>query len=165
MPWLRRRDLLDQTFQVGILLKGLDGLLEVLGGLLLLVVCPATIDRVVTSLTQHELAEDPHDVLATRLLRTAHGLTGAAVLVAAVYLLGHGMVKVVLVAAPLTNQLWPLPGCWPPGCLQRLPAPPAAPQAASRAGGVDELGRGDRLLQKLSISRRAKASRDSRLAS
>ena len=53
--------------------------LEVRGGLLLLVVLPATIDRVVTSLTQHELSEDPHDVLATHLLRTTHGLTGLAV--------------------------------------------------------------------------------------
>jgi hypothetical protein len=42
-----------------IILKGLDGVLEVLGGLLLLVVSPATIDRVVTSLTQHELSEAP----------------------------------------------------------------------------------------------------------
>jgi uncharacterized membrane protein len=52
MPWFRPRDLLDQTFEVGIILKGLDGILEVLGGLLLLVLSPATIDRMVmTSLT------------------------------------------------------------------------------------------------------------------
>jgi uncharacterized membrane protein len=38
MPWFRPRYLLDQTFEVGIILKGLDGLLEVVGGLLLLVV-------------------------------------------------------------------------------------------------------------------------------
>ena len=49
MSWFRPRDLLDQTFEVGIILKGLDGMLEVIGGLLLLVVSPATIDRVVTS--------------------------------------------------------------------------------------------------------------------
>jgi uncharacterized membrane protein len=73
MPLFRPRDLLDQTFEVGILLKGLDGVLEVIGGLLLLVVSPATIDRVVTSLTQHELSEDPHDLLATHLLKTATG--------------------------------------------------------------------------------------------
>jgi uncharacterized membrane protein len=36
MPWFRLRDLLDQTFEVGIILKGLDGVLEALGGLLLL---------------------------------------------------------------------------------------------------------------------------------
>ena len=51
MSWFRPRDLLDQTFEVGIILKGLDGVLEVIGGLLLLVVSPATIDQVVTSLT------------------------------------------------------------------------------------------------------------------
>jgi len=109
MSWFRPRDLLDQTFEVGIILKGLDGVLEVLGGLLLLVLSPATIDRVVTSLTQHELSEDPNDFLATHLLKTAHGLTGAAVLFGAVYLLAHGMVKVVLVAALLKNQLWAYP--------------------------------------------------------
>jgi uncharacterized membrane protein len=109
MPWFRPRDLLDQTFEVGIILKGLDGVLEVIGGLLLLVVSPATIDRVVTSLTQHELSEDPHDFVATHLLKTAHGLTGSAVLFGAIYLLAHGLVKVVLVAALLKNQLWAYP--------------------------------------------------------
>ena len=109
MPWFRPRDLLDQTFEVGIILKGLDGLLEVIGGLLLLVVSPTTIDRVVTSLTQHELSEDPHDFLATHLLKTAHGLTGSAVLFGAVYLLAHGVVKVILVAALLKNQRWAYP--------------------------------------------------------
>ena len=109
MPWFRPRDLLDQTFEVGIILKGLDGVLEVIGGLLLLVLSPATIDRIVISLTQHELSEDPHDFLATNLLRTAHGLTGSAVLLGAIYLLAHGLVKVVLVSALLKNQLWAYP--------------------------------------------------------
>jgi uncharacterized membrane protein len=109
MRWFRPRSLLDQAFQIGIILKGLDGVLEVVGGLLLLVVSPATIDRVVTSLTQHELSEDPHDFLATHLLKTAHGLTGSAVLFGAVYLLSHGAVKIVLVVALLKNQLWAYP--------------------------------------------------------
>jgi uncharacterized membrane protein len=110
MPWLRPRDLLDQTFEVGIILKGLDGVLEVIGGLLLLVVSPATIDRVVTGLTQHELSEDPHDFLATHLLKTAHGLTGSAVLFAAVYLLAHGVVKVILWRRCSTTSCGPIPG-------------------------------------------------------
>jgi uncharacterized membrane protein len=109
MSWFRPRDLLDQTFEIGIILKGLDGVLEVIGGLLLLVVSPATIDRMVTNLTQHELSEDPHDFLATHLLRTAHGLTGSAVLFGAVYLLAHGLVKVILVTALLKNQRWAYP--------------------------------------------------------
>jgi uncharacterized membrane protein len=109
MRWFRPQSLLDQTFQIGIILKGLDGVLEVIGGLLLLVVSPATIDRVVASLTQHELSQDPHDFLATHLMKTAHGLTGSAVLFGAVYLLSHGAVKIILVAALLRNELWAYP--------------------------------------------------------
>ncbi len=105
----RPTDLLDRTFEVGIILKGLDGALEVLGGLLLLLVSPATISRITTTLTQHELSEDPHDFIATHLLKTAHGLTGSAVHFGAYYLLSHGMVKIVLVVALLKNKLWAYP--------------------------------------------------------
>jgi len=105
----RPTDLLDRTFEVGIILKGLDGALEVLGGLLLLLVSPATISRITTTLTQHELSEDPHDFIATHLLKTTHGLTGSAVHFGAYYLLSHGMVKIVLVVALLKNKLWAYP--------------------------------------------------------
>src|SRR6266536_5673896 len=107
--WFRPNDLLDRTFEVGIILKGLDGALEVLGGLLLLLVSPAAINRITTTLTQHELSEDPRDFIATHLLKTAHGLTGSAVHFGAYYLLSHGMVKVVLVVALLKNKLWAYP--------------------------------------------------------
>jgi uncharacterized membrane protein len=160
MSWFRPRDLLDQTFEVGIILKGLDGVLEVIGGLLLLVVSPATIDRLVTSLTQHELSEDPHDLLATHLLKTAHGLTGAAVLFGAVYLLAHGLVKVVLVAALLKNQLWAYP--WTiafSGGLHRLPALPADPETLGRPDGLDDLRRPDRLVDLARVPQAARARR------
>jgi uncharacterized membrane protein len=109
MRRLERGDLLDRAFLVGITLKGLDGVLEVLGGLLLLVVSPATIDMVARALTQHELSEDPHDFIANHLLHYTGSLTGASVRFAAVYLLLHGAVKIVLVVALLRNQLWAYP--------------------------------------------------------
>ena len=104
-----RKDLLDRTFEVAILLKGLDGVLEVVGGLTLLVVSPATINRIVTTLTEHELSQDPHDFVATHLLNTAHGLSRGSVLFASLYLLSHGAVKIVLVTALLKNKLWAYP--------------------------------------------------------
>jgi uncharacterized membrane protein len=102
-------DLLDRAFVVGIVLKGLDGVLEMAGGLLLLVITPSTIDRIVRALTQHELSEDPHDFVATRLLHYAGSLSGSSVRFGAAYLLSHGVVKVVLVAALLRNKLWAYP--------------------------------------------------------
>jgi Predicted membrane protein len=103
------RDPFDRLFEIGIILKGLDGILETIGGLLLLAVTPATINRLAEWLTQHELSEDPNDFIASHLLGYAHGLTGSAVTFAAVYLLLHGIVKIVLVAALLRNQIWAYP--------------------------------------------------------
>jgi uncharacterized membrane protein len=75
MAEFRRGDLLDRAFLVGIVLKGLDGVLEIVGGTLLLLVSPLTIDRISSTLTQHELSEDPHDFLANHLLHAAGALT------------------------------------------------------------------------------------------
>src|SRR5260370_25203452 len=97
--WFKRGDLLDRAFAVGIILKGLDGILEVLGGVLLLVVSPSTIDQLSRALTQHELSEDPHDFLATHLFHAAGSLTGSSLEFGAAYLLLHSVVNVLLVAA------------------------------------------------------------------
>jgi uncharacterized membrane protein len=82
---------------------------EVVGGLLLAFVSTATINRIVVTLTEHELSQDPHDFIARHLRHGAHRLTVSAVTFGAVYLLSHGVVKVVLVAALLRNRLWAYP--------------------------------------------------------
>lgn len=105
----RGGDRLDQAFLVGIVLKGLDGVLEVVGGLILLAVSPAIINHLAQALTQHELSEDPHDFIATHLLHAAGTLSGSAVIFGAVYLLSHGAVKIVLVGALLRSQVWAYP--------------------------------------------------------
>ena len=109
MSQFKPRDPLDRLFEIGIILKGLDGIFETIGGLLLLTVSPATINALTAWLTQHELSEDPNDFIANHLLRYAHGLTGSAVTFAAVYLLLHGVTKIVLVIALLRNQIWAYP--------------------------------------------------------
>lgn len=99
----------DRLFEIGILGKGLIGLVEVLGGLVLLLASPDGLRRLTRSWTRGELAEDPYDLIATRLLHSVDHLTGPAVLFGAVYLLVHGAVKVVLVVALLLNRLWAYP--------------------------------------------------------
>ncbi|HEY6809794.1 MAG TPA: DUF2127 domain-containing protein [Propionibacteriaceae bacterium] len=103
------KDWLDGVFEIGIIAKGLNGLTELVGGLLLLFVTPGGIHHLAAVITQGELSEDPHDVIARYILHTANGLTGSAVLFGAIYLLAHGAVKVVLVIALLLNKLWAYP--------------------------------------------------------
>jgi uncharacterized membrane protein len=106
---LRPSGLLDWTFEIALVVKGLDGLLEVVGGVLLLLVSKAQLDAWVVALTQHELSEDPNDFVATHLLSAEGHMSGGSLTFAAFYLLAHGVVKVVLVAAVLRDRLWAYP--------------------------------------------------------
>lgn len=100
---------LHALFDVGVVLKGVDGALETVGGALLLFVTPEQLYRAARILTLHELTEDPRDFVASHLLAAAGRLTMSAVLFGALYLLAHGLVKIGLVAALLRSRLWAYP--------------------------------------------------------
>lgn len=100
-----RSYLRELFFRVGVWLKGLDAILEIIGGVALLLVSPAFILRVVAFLTQDELAEDPRDLVANYVLHVARHLSMGTVHFAAFYLLAHGVVKVALVVALLKRVL------------------------------------------------------------
>ena len=55
---------LDLVFNVTLVLKGLDGVFEFVGGILLLVISPDSINAWAQRLTQHELSHDPSDFFA-----------------------------------------------------------------------------------------------------
>jgi uncharacterized membrane protein len=99
-----RRPLTHLLFDVGVVAKGIDGILEIAGGVLLLFVKPGAIGHLARLLTQHELSEDPRDLVARFVLQTALRLTANTQLFAAIYLLGHGVIKVVLVAGLLLRR-------------------------------------------------------------
>jgi uncharacterized membrane protein len=52
--------MLDRLFRIGISIKGLDGLLEVLGGATLLVAPLGRLQGVVAAMATREIAEDKH---------------------------------------------------------------------------------------------------------
>src|SRR6478735_3424198 len=56
------------AFRLSLILTGLDGVLELIGAVLLLLVTPAQITDLVRFLTQHELAQDPRDFVANALV-------------------------------------------------------------------------------------------------
>ena len=109
LPRPETRDgVLDRTFAVSVVLKGLDGALEMAGGIMLFLVRPSTLNRFMVHLTQHELSQDPHDFIAHRLLRLTGNLNHTQTF-GALYLLSHGVAKVVLVVALLRKQRWAYP--------------------------------------------------------
>ena len=104
----QRRDALDTTFDVALILKGLDGLLELVGGVLLLVISPAAINDLAQRLTQHELSQDPNDFIAHHLLRLTGNLHQTQFF-GALYLLTHGVVKIVIVIGLMRREHWAYP--------------------------------------------------------
>jgi uncharacterized membrane protein len=97
---------LDNLFEVGILLKMLDGIIETVSGLALLIIRPESVTNWAHWLTRPELAEDPHDFIASHIVRWANDFTKQAAVFAAIYLLVHGIIKVVLVYEVLCGHLW-----------------------------------------------------------
>ncbi len=76
---MKRSSLLHRTFQTGIALKGIDGILETIGGLTLWFISPSRLNEIVRGLLQHELSRDPRLLLTSRTLRKSfrrpiHGL-------------------------------------------------------------------------------------------
>jgi uncharacterized membrane protein len=96
-------------FFVGAVGKGIDGVLETIGGILLFFVSPNQIHFALRILTQHELSEDPKDLVAAYLLYSTRDLTAGTTAFAAMYLLSHGAVKIALVAGLLLKQRWAYP--------------------------------------------------------
>ncbi len=109
MPNKTPQQTLHRLFEVGITIKGIDGVLEILGGALFLFVHPRTLNSIVIFLTAHELSEDHRDVIAIWLRRAVENLSSDTKLFASVYLLIHGLIKVLLVAGLLRGMLWAFP--------------------------------------------------------
>ena len=105
----RQRTFLDRAYRIGILFKGIDGVLELAGGLALFLTSEPTMRTIVGLLTRAELAEDPSEVIANHAVHLAQTLSVGTRHFAALYLLAHGAVKVGLV----TGLLRGLRGAYP----------------------------------------------------
>jgi uncharacterized membrane protein len=106
---LKRSKAIHAAFRAGIVAKGIDGFLEITGGILLLFMRPETIGYLVRLLTEHELSTDPRDIIANYLLRTAGHLSESTKLFGSLYLLSHGLIKLLLVVTLWNRKLWAYP--------------------------------------------------------
>lgn len=92
----RERDLL-WLFDIGLILKCINGGIEILGGLLVILVPRTLIVKIVTAVTGGELASDPNDTIAMYLRTLAHSFAVHTHYFIALYLVLHGTIKIILV--------------------------------------------------------------------
>jgi uncharacterized membrane protein len=97
----------ERLFRIAIALKGIDGGLQLLGGLLLIIVPPTVISGIANTIITRDLLGDPSGTLATHLATAAgHYVDGSTRWFAIIYLLAHGVVKLALVWA-LVKKIMP----------------------------------------------------------
>src|SRR4051794_11115100 len=100
---------IHQLFEISVLLKGFYAVLECAAGIGLALISTNTILGWITWLTQDEIAKDPDDYIATHLLNLAQTFSLSQQDFYVFYLVGHGLVKLLLVAGLLKNKLWAYP--------------------------------------------------------
>ncbi len=108
-PRIGREKFFHRLFEVGIWIKGIDGIIEIAGGILLLVVSLQALNSYVIAITEKEIQEDSGDLIANALRHAAHRMTSSSKHIAGAYLLGNGAVKVFLAVCILRGRLW----CYP----------------------------------------------------
>jgi uncharacterized membrane protein len=96
-----------KVFVISLILKGLNSLLEILGGVLFLFT--GSVTAILSFLIQGELIEDPKDFVATHIQHALPYFSTHGQLYASFYLLSHGIIKIILVISLLRNKLWAYP--------------------------------------------------------
>ena len=102
-------ELVDGAFDIMLVLKSLFALGEVLAGIFMFFLTPSRMNAVIRWFTRGELKEDPKDLLSNLLINFGHHFTSSAGILAAIYLLGHGLIKLVTLALLWRKILWAYP--------------------------------------------------------
>jgi uncharacterized membrane protein len=94
-----------RLFEIGLVLKGIDGAVEIVLGILLLF---TNVTDIVQAFVANELIEDPDDFFA-RHAQHLMNVTPHAQFIGALYLLSHGLAKAFLSAGILRGKVWAYP--------------------------------------------------------
>ena len=105
----KKAEYLHEAFTIGVALKGLNALLEIVLGIGLLLPIADRISALVLNLAQQELIEDPNDFFAMHVQKYSHLLSPDSQFFGSMYLLSHGIVKVFLVYGLLRGKMWSYP--------------------------------------------------------
>ena len=104
-----KADVRELLFRVSILLKGLNAVFEIAGGIALLFIPPRLIVHWIELLTRGEFIAESHDFVSNYLRHAASHISVGGQHFGVAYLLAHGIVKLFLVIALLKNRLWGYP--------------------------------------------------------
>jgi uncharacterized membrane protein len=100
---------LHKAFILGVLLKGLNAVLQIAGGAALLLVPPETVISWLTQMTPEKYLMDPDSILVKTVLDFGDYCTTEGKIFLSVYLLSHGIMKMIVIGFLLLGYRWAYP--------------------------------------------------------
>src|SRR5260370_23158432 len=97
------------VFEVSLWLKGVFALSEVIAGVATYFISQQFLLAIVLWVTKEEFAEDPHAISENSLLHAVQNFSVSTQKFVALYLLGHGIIKLWLIIGLLRRRLWYYP--------------------------------------------------------
>jgi uncharacterized membrane protein len=100
---------LHRLFKAGTILKAIDSVIETALGVSFIFLSTATINAVIFAITGDELIEQPRDAIWNLFFHNFNGLTHDFQIVLAFLFIGHGILKLLLVAGMKAGRIWIYP--------------------------------------------------------
>jgi uncharacterized membrane protein len=96
-------------FEIGLIIKGVDAVLEIIGGFLMFFLNQSRLSKIINFIIQPELLEDPNDRIANALAALSRNFSIDAQHFGIFYLLTHGFIKLFIVSLLWSRKLWAYP--------------------------------------------------------
>ncbi len=100
---------IHRLFEISIILKGLNALLELITAVVTLALNPAAVSNFLLTLAKRESGTASHDFLASLLVYAAATISQASQRFAGIYLAAHGVINLGIVVGLLAGALWTYP--------------------------------------------------------
>jgi uncharacterized membrane protein len=92
-------------FHISLIIKTIQGTAELLLGFAFLYIQSSTVTLFLQEFTRDELVENPYDKTSHFLLQTGNSIVASGTLFIALYLLSHGIIKLLLIIGILKKKL------------------------------------------------------------
>ncbi|WP_369705174.1 DUF2127 domain-containing protein [Clostridium moutaii] len=102
-------NIVHKSFEIGMLLKAINGILEITGGILLVFLNPNRLNDVVIPLVQHELLENPKDIIVNFAMNMVSNFSLSSQHFVIFYLMSHGIIKLFLIIMIWRKKMWSYP--------------------------------------------------------
>jgi len=96
-------------FEIGLLLKGIFAICEILCGFAVIFLTPGRLNRIIDFIVRNELNEDPGDFIMTHLVIFGSNFSIDTQRFWIFYLLSHGIVKLTVILLLWRKKIWAYP--------------------------------------------------------